>query len=161
MALFALPALAGSVTITNGQVTWQSNQCQAPATPAMGKPNSETRANDMNARVTEYNNYASAAQAYMNCLSNEAQHDAGAVSQSIAGQAQVLISAAQQNVTDLGASFHHAEAAPAPAPIPMAMPKPTAPPTGAAPTQAGTAPDNAAPPPSSAMSATTSAPATK
>jgi len=102
-ALFAVPALAGTVTINGGQVTWKSTQCVAPPAPPNATPNPETPANDMNARVAHYNAYASAAQAYMNCLSNEAQQDSGTVSQSIVGQAQTLITDTQKNVTDLGA----------------------------------------------------------
>jgi hypothetical protein len=131
-ALFALPAMAGTVTITNGQVTWQSNQCPPPVAPSAAAPGPNTRANDMNARVTEYNSYASAAQVYMNCLSNEAQHDAAAVSQTITNQAQNLISTTQKSVTDLGEPLRQASrsmpAPTPPAPRPMAIPGPTAPP---------------------------------
>jgi len=123
--LLAGPAMAGTVTIAGGQVAWHSSQCTAPAEPSFAKPEPETPANNLNARVREYNSYASAAQDYMNCVSNEAKHDAGVVSQLITDQAENMIDRTDQRVKALGAPFQPM------APSPMAAVPATA--TAAAP----------------------------
>jgi hypothetical protein len=120
--LIAMPALAGTVTINNGQVVWQSTQCAAPSSPSLGAPSAEMRANDMNARVAQYNTYANSAQSYMNCVSHEAQEDSSMLSQAVVTQAQALIASTQKSVEDFGSPLHlhlpKATALVAPAPAP-------------------------------------------
>ncbi len=91
MAL-ASPALAGTITFSNGQGVWQSTNCPQPMPPSVAHVNSETAASRMNGVVVNYNEYSQQQQAYMNCLTREAKMDADAagsiVMQSLAGQVQ-------------------------------------------------------------------------
>ena len=102
-ALFAGPARAGTVMAEGGKIAWQSTQCSPPAAPPSLSKNPEMRANDMNARVTDYNNFTQAAQAYSECVSREAEHDANAASEAIVAAAQATIDGEQKEVAALGA----------------------------------------------------------
>ena len=93
---------AGDVVYMNGQVGWRPTQCKIPAEPAGLGNNPETPANDMNARVNAYNSYVQASQAYMNCLTDESQHDAKLVSHSVTEAALKMIDSEQQKVRALG-----------------------------------------------------------
>lgn len=96
----ATPAFAGNLSFENGRTAWHSTQCQKPvAPPSLTGAGSETAGNDMNALMGQYNAYVDAAQAYMNCLSNEAERDQSMVNQSIAASAQQTIAAMQSEVT--------------------------------------------------------------
>lgn len=100
----ALPSFAGTITATDGQVSWQSTECTAPAEPQSLIPaNPETKANNMNAHIAEYNEFVQAAQAYMNCVSQESQRDANAASQAIVSAGQAVIEDEQRQVASLGA----------------------------------------------------------
>jgi hypothetical protein len=109
--LIASPALAGNVTATNNQVVWQSTQCTAPpAAPApLAAANRHSSAEDMNKRVTEYNQYVEQVQAYMDCVSKEAQTDAASANQAITGSAQKAIDDERKSVADLAAPLQAAQ----------------------------------------------------
>lgn len=103
----AAAAQAGTVSINNGQINWQSTRCAMPVEPpSLLAVNSETRAEDMNVLMTQYNGYVQQMQAYMDCVSNEAQTDSGAAAQAITHSAQSIIENAQQHVTTLGATLN-------------------------------------------------------
>ena len=105
-AFFALvvsgTAMAGNLTTANGKTDWQSTACPEPAEPASWLAvRNETHAGDMNTLMEAYNNYVDQMQKYMNCVSDEADTDAGATSQSIIDSAQGTIGTAQKKVTSL------------------------------------------------------------
>jgi hypothetical protein len=102
-SFLAVPALAGTMNFTDGHGTWQPSQCQQPQPSASLSANPETAANDLNAQWAEYNAYAEAAQAYMNCLSTEAQRDATAASNTITQAAQSAIQQTQASVASMAA----------------------------------------------------------
>jgi hypothetical protein len=102
--LISTPALAGNVTAANNQVVWQSTQCTAPTAPAaLSSADRHSSADDMNKRVTEYNQYVQQVQAYMDCISKEAQTDATSANQSITGSAQKTIDDTRKSVAELSA----------------------------------------------------------
>ncbi len=108
--LASVPAMAGTVTASGGQVNWQSTQCTPPASPAPvvvpsrhhAPPN---EAEDVNRRVTAYNDYTSKVQAYMDCISNEAQADAKSISDAIAASAQHTIDDARSHAADMAGNL--------------------------------------------------------
>jgi hypothetical protein len=104
-ALFAAPALAGDVTISNGKTAWQSTQCKIPAPPSSLANNPETPANDLNARVAAFNAFTQDVQAYAACMSREAEHDANAASEAIVAAAQAVIDQEQKKAAALAASL--------------------------------------------------------
>ena len=108
--LVSMPAAAGSISVNDGKVSWQSTQCMAPVTPpSLAAVNHETPAEDMNKRVTEYNQYAMAMQSYLDCISKEAQTDASATSQSVVSAAQAVIETSQKNMAELAAPLQKKE----------------------------------------------------
>ena len=97
------PAFAGQVMISNGQTTWTSTQCVRPAEPAsLSSMNSESAAEDMNTKISEYNVYVKAAQAYMNCMSSEGQADVNMTQESVASAVQNTIEETQKHIDALG-----------------------------------------------------------
>ena len=102
-SLWAGTASAGSLNFADGRGTWQSTQCQQPQPPAGLSGDPEAAANNLNAQWVEHNQYAEAAQAYMNCLSAEAQRDANAASATISQTAQSAIQQMQASVESLAA----------------------------------------------------------
>ncbi len=106
MAAFSAPAMAGTLTFANGQATWQSTQCTEPkAPPSLLEADRHTPAEGMNVLMTQYNQYAQQMQAYMDCLSNEAQNDSGVAGQAIVTSARGIIDEAHQKVSALGATL--------------------------------------------------------
>ncbi len=104
--LCAAPAFAGEVSITNNQAVWKSTQCAAPAIPPLlSGVGSEDAASDVNSRVVQYNVYITQVQAYMNCMSGEAQADANQASAMIISAAQEQITGAKLRADALGASL--------------------------------------------------------
>lgn len=102
LVFLAMPAWAGTISVPDGQMKWQSNQCTAPQPPAsLTAADSETAADDMNVLVTQYNQYANQTQAYMDCLSKESQADANAASQTILQAGRTAINDAYKNVQAL------------------------------------------------------------
>ncbi len=101
--LLSAPALAGNVTVTNGQAGWQSTQCAAPSIPpSLTVADRMTPADDMNTRVLQYNEYVGLMQIYMECMSNEAQNDANLTAQAIVNAGQATIEQAHKSVDALG-----------------------------------------------------------
>jgi len=102
-----LPAMAGNLTFENGQSTWHSAKCSKPVAPeSIVNADPETSGSKMNALIGDYNAYANAAQAYMNCLSKEAEDDQKSIGQAISSGAQAEISAVNAEVEKLYAPFH-------------------------------------------------------
>ena len=106
--VLAAPALAGNATFTDGRGGWQSTKCKPPMSPnAALARDPETAANDLNEQIAKHNEYVAEAQAYMNCISQEAQQDADAASQSITRAAQTLIQQVQADVTSSAARLEN------------------------------------------------------
>lgn len=106
LCFIAMPAFAGEMTQSKGQTIWLSTKCSAPVIPAVLKAvDSEAAANDVNLRVTQYNEYVARVQVYMDCLSAEAQADATRISTDIINAAQKEIEDVNANAIALGASF--------------------------------------------------------
>ncbi|MDD5585812.1 MAG: hypothetical protein PHY92_02510 [Alphaproteobacteria bacterium] len=98
LLLPAPPAHAGTVAATDGTGTWQSTKCTPPKTPAELAKDPETAANDLNAQMALHNQYVGQAEAYMNCVSQEAQADAASSGQVIIRSAEALIQQTQAKV---------------------------------------------------------------
>lgn len=104
--LTTVPATAGTLTFSGGQGTWKSTKCIEPSAPqSLLNANSETPASDMNTLMTQYNEYAGAMQAYMNCISGEAQNDAETANKTISQSAQTEIQAAGQKVSSFSSAL--------------------------------------------------------
>jgi hypothetical protein len=73
--LCAAPAFAGTLNYSNGRGAWQSTSCQRPVAPAFAGMGGETSASSMNIAAASYNKFAADTQAYIECLTNEAQQD--------------------------------------------------------------------------------------
>jgi beta-glucosidase/6-phospho-beta-glucosidase/beta-galactosidase len=101
VALFfaAVPvAEAGNISFNEGRGAWQSTRCQKPAAPSAMNVDPETYANDLNARMAMHNQFVAQAEAYANCVSEEAAQDASAVGAMISGSAQKAIEQMQGEV---------------------------------------------------------------
>lgn len=102
LAVVAGSASAGNLTLVNGKAQWQATTCTEPAEPAsLLAADRETHAGGMNTLMESYNAYATAMQAYMDCVSKEADQDSTSINQAIATSAQGAIEAAQSKVTKL------------------------------------------------------------
>ncbi len=107
---FSTPVQAGKVSYADGKGKWISTNCAAPAGPAEAPKDPEAAADDLNARVAAHNRFVAEAEAYMACVSKEAQNDAEAFGVLITGSAQGLIEKMQK---DLAASASRVSAKPA------------------------------------------------
>lgn len=101
LLMAATPVLAGSVTYADMRGRWVSTQCTAPTMPAALSKDSEAAADDLNAQRAAYNKYVTDTQAYMACLTKEAERDAEATGILVTKSAQALIDKA---AVDLNAS---------------------------------------------------------
>ena len=101
--VLAMPAFAGNTTVNDGRGNWQSTKCSPPKTPAAMAHDPEAAANDLNERIAQHNQFVAEAQAYMNCVSQEAQADADAASQVVTRAAQAIIQQMQSQVASSGA----------------------------------------------------------
>jgi hypothetical protein len=102
--LLSIPAVAGTVTASDNKIAWKSTQCATPTPPeSLLAADPHSHAEDMNTRVTQFNQYVGLMQSYMNCLSAEAQNDANSASQSIIKAGQDEIELAKANLDKLGA----------------------------------------------------------
>lgn len=99
-------AQAGKVSYVDGRGQWMPTGCTAPVQPQGVTKNAEAAANAMNAAVAQHNAYVDEAQAYMECVSREAQHDAQAFGQLITTSAQDIINQTQQDVAASAARAH-------------------------------------------------------
>lgn len=105
IVIISLPAMAGNVVVNNGQLSWQSTQCTEPSAPSSitSSSNREAPAEKVNRHVTAYNDYVQKSQAYMDCVSQEAQTDSKIASDAITNAAQQKIDESRKSVADLGA----------------------------------------------------------
>lgn len=100
--LIASPALAGTVSVENGETVWSSTECKAPDVPkAVLAAQSESHASDINQLVLDYNTYVGQAQLYMNCLSAEGSKDADFAATTISDAAKKKIDAYSAGVSAL------------------------------------------------------------
>jgi len=87
--LAAMPAWAGDLTFENGGATWHPAKCTKPVPPeSVLNADAETKGEKMNALITAYNTYATAAQAYVNCVSKEADADQQSINLAITAGAK-------------------------------------------------------------------------
>ena len=101
--LMAMPALAGNVGLSEGKPTWESTKCTAPTPPkSVLEADRHSAANDVNVLVTQYNQYVAQTEAYMNCMSEDAENDANATSIGIASAAKAKIDSVHQAMIDMG-----------------------------------------------------------
>ena len=105
--LVATPALAGDLSFDNGSTAWHSSQCVKPNSPtSILSAHPETSGDDMNSLIAQHNAFVDAAQAYMNCVSGEAQHDQSLVNQQIANGAQKTIADMQAEINADAQAIH-------------------------------------------------------
>ncbi len=85
----AMPAWAGDLTVKEGGPVWRPAKCVRPVPPeSVMDADAETRGDKMNALIKAYNVYAANAQAYVNCVSDEAEADQRAIDQAITSGAK-------------------------------------------------------------------------
>lgn len=100
LTLVSAPVFAGNLSLSDGKAQWQTTACVEPTAPAsLLTVDKETHAGDMNKLMENYNAYSTNMQAYMDCVSKEAESDSGAVNQAITRSAQVTIAGAQNKVS--------------------------------------------------------------
>ncbi len=80
----ASPAMAGTLTHSNGKTVWESTGCQQPAKPMFGTGSADM----LNANMEAYNTYAQLVQDYLQCVTREANADMQAVNDGITAQLQ-------------------------------------------------------------------------
>ena len=104
--LVAAPAFAGNLGLEGGKNVWTSTQCPKPNPPgSILRAHPETSGSDMNVLMAQHNIYVDAMQAYMNCISNDAQHDQTLITQTITSSAQQAIAQAMAELDQDAASF--------------------------------------------------------
>lgn len=102
LTLVTVPAFAGNLIVSNGNSQWQSTGCTEPVAPAsLLSADKESAANDLNQKMQGYNSYAASAQAYMDCVSKEAEGDANVANQTISQSAQRTIEVMEKKVVAL------------------------------------------------------------
>lgn len=97
-AFIAAPASAGTLTYQNGQSTWEATGCTAPTAPAFMEPSASASGNALSANTEAYNQYSQAVQAFLVCVSNEANQDLAAIGQQINSQIGQVQNAWQQDL---------------------------------------------------------------
>lgn len=100
-------AQAGTLTFADGHGTWQSTMCTHPTRPASLPADPELAANDLNEQVTAYNLYTGQIQAYMECLSREAERDISGAQQTVSGTAHKTMKDAQDELLKIQAQLQH------------------------------------------------------
>ncbi|MEJ0061772.1 MAG: hypothetical protein WDO70_00840 [Alphaproteobacteria bacterium] len=101
----SFPAAAGGLTYKDRSGIWLPTACARPQSPANLAPSSKMSANDLNGQVRLYNDYTAQAQAYMDCVSQEAARDATAAQQVIARDAQKSMEAMEQELSHIQAKL--------------------------------------------------------
>ena len=99
--LGAAPAFAGTLNYQNGQTQWEATACAPPTAPAYMQVDgrkTDRSGNALSANQEAYNQYTAAVQAFLTCVSNEANQDLATVSQQIGGQVQQVNSAWMQEL---------------------------------------------------------------
>ncbi len=95
----AMPSFAGSLALENGQNVWIPTKCTKPTPPpSVRSAHSETAGREMNALSAQHNAYVEAMQAYMNCVSSDAQQDQTLITQTITSSAQKAIADAMTEI---------------------------------------------------------------
>lgn len=87
----AMPALAGSVSYVDMRGKWESTGCTPPHPIAIPGVDSEIPADELNAYYAKRDQFILDAQAYMQCISKEAEKDAQATSMLVTKTAQAII----------------------------------------------------------------------
>jgi hypothetical protein len=106
LAVVAGSASAGNLTLVNGKAQWQATTCTEPAEPAsLLAADKESHAGSMNSLMETYNTYTAAMQAYMDCVSKEADSDSTSINQAISTSAESAIATAQGKVTTLNSAL--------------------------------------------------------
>jgi len=100
----ASPVFAGQATYVDMRGKWESTKCTPPTTKNPSAPDSEAVADDLNAQIMMHNQFVSEARAYMECLADEANKDAKAMSYLATESAKQLIEKTQKEIND--SSFH-------------------------------------------------------
>ena len=103
--LAASPAFAGTLQYQNGQTSWEPTTCTAPAAPTFMGTNSDRSGNALSANVEAYNQYSAAVQAFLTCVSGEANQDLANISAQIGGQVQQVQGAWQQELAKKNAEL--------------------------------------------------------
>jgi hypothetical protein len=111
LGTFLSPSVwAGSLTMKDGQVSWQPSQCAVPEIPKeFINLGTFKKADDLNTLVLKYNLYVAEAQAAMHCLSSEAEHDANKANYTIEATAKEKIDRLESAVNRLGDVLKNAE----------------------------------------------------
>ena len=108
--LAATPAMAGNLTFDKDKSTWHSSTCTKPIPPeSVITADPETKGNVMNAMVARFNVYAGQAQAYMNCISNEAENDQKVTNDAITSGAQAEIASVKVEIERMAAPIRGAQ----------------------------------------------------
>ncbi len=102
-------AQAGNLNYVDGRSSWTSTMCTHPARPASLAAHPDTEANDLNEQVNAYNKYTIQVQAYMECLSREAERDIAGAQQTVTGEAQKSMKAAQGELKQIQAQLQQNE----------------------------------------------------
>ena len=92
------PAMAGEASYADMRGRWQTTKCTPPQTVAPSDLGSEAAADDLNSQVMQHNQFVAEARAYMNCLANEANTDAQAMSYLVTETVKMLIDEVQQKI---------------------------------------------------------------
>lgn len=92
------PVVAGSLNYADGRAEWRPSGCQAPVAPSALGHDAEASANDLNAKWVAHNQYATAVESYMKCISDEATRDAASAATAITQAAQAEIAKAHAAV---------------------------------------------------------------
>jgi hypothetical protein len=91
LAVMASPVHAGTLSFVNGQGVWTSTACGMPQGVGGAPQDPETPADNLNARSAGHAPYVHSVEASMNCVAQEAEHDARVSGQIILQEAQILI----------------------------------------------------------------------
>lgn len=95
---FVAPAQAGTLSLQNGQTTWEATGCQAPTAPVFMEPGDRASGNALSANMEAYNQYSQAVQAFLTCVSTEASRDLATAGQQINAQIGQVQAAWQQDL---------------------------------------------------------------
>lgn len=95
---FASAADAGTLTHQNDQTTWEATGCTAPTAPAFMEPSANASGNALSANVEAYNQYSQTVQAFLACISAEANQDLAQIGQQVSAQIGQVQAAWQQDL---------------------------------------------------------------
>lgn len=98
-------AQAGNLTFGEGKGAWQSTMCTHPARPAALANDPDADANNLNEQINAYNVYTGQIQAYLDCISREAERDIAGSQQTVSAEAHKAIAAAQGELGQIQAQL--------------------------------------------------------